>query len=208
MALSEPVEKIVLRKSTPLASCFVLQLPAVAVQLLESYADSISFFIPETAYAEAEEQLAALVIKRGGDPAIALRSLRSMAALGTIVSLDLYLDHEAEARKRLTARDPEDWPILPPRWRSVVRSGLRTRTSSGAVSRLGPPPASIASSRSSSYPVRFTQQRLARLDDCLVCIAGGGFETSHAAVEVTLPPIAFVAPLAADLDRAPLRLTA
>ena len=35
-----------------------------------------------------------------------------MAALGTVVSRDLYGDFEAEARKRLAARDPDDWPIL------------------------------------------------------------------------------------------------
>ena len=35
-----------------------------------------------------------------------------MAALVTIVGDDLYGDFEAEARKRLGARDPEDWPIL------------------------------------------------------------------------------------------------
>lgn len=77
-------------------------------RILESNADSISFFIPETAYNEAEEHLAALVIKRGGDPVIALRSLRAMAALGTIASHDLYADFEAEARKRLAAPDPDD----------------------------------------------------------------------------------------------------
>lgn len=60
-------------------------------RILESHAGSISFFIPETAYAEAEEHL---------------------AALGTIVSLELYAEHEAEARRRLAPRDPEDWPIL------------------------------------------------------------------------------------------------
>lgn len=81
-------------------------------RILEAHADSISFFIPETAYAEAEEHLAALVVKRGGDPAKALVSLRSMAALGTVVSPDLYGNFEAEARKRLGARDPDDWPIL------------------------------------------------------------------------------------------------
>lgn len=81
-------------------------------RILESHAETISFFIPETAYAEAEENLAELVVKRGGDPAKALRLLRSMAALGTIVSRELYMDFEAEARKRLGARDPEDWPIL------------------------------------------------------------------------------------------------
>jgi predicted nucleic acid-binding protein len=53
-----------------------------------------------------------LVVKRGGDPAIAMASLRSMAALGTVTSQDLYGDFEAEARKRLGSRDPEDWPIL------------------------------------------------------------------------------------------------
>lgn len=81
-------------------------------RILESHAENISFFIPETAYAEAEEHLAALVIKRGNDPAVALRSLQSMAALGTIVSCDFYADHEMEARKRLASRDQEDWPIL------------------------------------------------------------------------------------------------
>jgi predicted nucleic acid-binding protein len=56
--------------------------------------------------------LAGLVLKRGGDPASALVSLRSMSALGTVVSPDVYGDFEAEARERLGARDPDDWPIL------------------------------------------------------------------------------------------------
>jgi hypothetical protein len=37
-------------------------------RLLETYADNVSFFVPETAFMEAEEHLAALVIKRSGDP--------------------------------------------------------------------------------------------------------------------------------------------
>jgi hypothetical protein len=37
-------------------------------ELIEAYAGDASFFVPEVAYAEAEEHLAALVIKRGGDP--------------------------------------------------------------------------------------------------------------------------------------------
>jgi predicted nucleic acid-binding protein len=35
-----------------------------------------------------------------------------MAALGSLVSQEYYGDFEAEARKRLGARDPDDWPIL------------------------------------------------------------------------------------------------
>ena len=51
-------------------------------------------------------------MKRRGDPSKALIALKAMAALVTIVGDDLYRDFEAEARKRLGARDPEDWPIL------------------------------------------------------------------------------------------------
>jgi predicted nucleic acid-binding protein len=80
--------------------------------ILEANADSISFYIPETANAEAEEHLAVLVAKRGGDVNRALQALRLMAALGTVVSPDVYEPFEAEARKRLGSRDPEDWPVL------------------------------------------------------------------------------------------------
>lgn len=80
--------------------------------ILEAHADLISFFIPETAFAEAEEHLAALVIKRGGEPEKALRLLRSVAALGAVVSREVYADFETEARKRLASRDTDDWPIL------------------------------------------------------------------------------------------------
>jgi len=81
-------------------------------RILEAHADDVSFFIPETAYAGPEEHLARLMAKHGGDPTKALAFLRSIAAIGTIVGLDLYSDFETEARKRLKARDPDDWPIL------------------------------------------------------------------------------------------------
>ena len=81
-------------------------------RLLEIHANRVSFLVPETAYLEAAEHLALLVVKRGGDPEKALAALKSMAALGIIVSGDIYGDFAAEARKRLGTRDPEDWPIL------------------------------------------------------------------------------------------------
>jgi predicted nucleic acid-binding protein len=95
------------------ADILIRAVPGQRVRLiLESHADAISFFIPETAYAEAEEHLAALVVKRGGDPEKALLLLRALAGLGTVVSHDVYADFEAESRKRLATRDPDDWPIL------------------------------------------------------------------------------------------------
>ena len=81
-------------------------------RILEKYADSVSFFVPESAYCKAEGHLADLVTKRGGDPAKALGLPRAMVGLADLVSPDLYGDYEAEARKRLGSRDPDDWPIL------------------------------------------------------------------------------------------------
>ena len=46
------------------------------------------------------------------DPEKALRLLQSLAALGTVMTRDIYADFEIEARKRLASRDPDDWPIL------------------------------------------------------------------------------------------------
>jgi predicted nucleic acid-binding protein len=81
-------------------------------EVLEAHAESVSFFMPEVAYCEAEEHLAALVVKRGGDPRKALALLRSLGRLLERVGDEVYGDFEAEARERLETRDQDDWPIL------------------------------------------------------------------------------------------------
>ena len=81
-------------------------------EVIETYAGSASFFVPETAYSEAEEHLAKLVVKRGGDPEKALALLRSLGCLVDLIGVDVYGAFETEARERLGPRDPEDWPIL------------------------------------------------------------------------------------------------
>jgi hypothetical protein len=122
--------------------------------ILESHADSISFFIPETAYTEAEENLTALVVKRGGDPAKAMRLLRSMAALGTVVSGDLYADSKRSLENGWRPATRTTGRFSPPRWRLVVQSGRKTLTSSVAASQRGHPRASTASSPiSNPHPV-------------------------------------------------------
>ena len=79
---------------------------------MASRAGQVSCFVPQLAYLEAEEHLAALVNKRRGDPAKALHLLRAIASLGGFVGAEVYGEFEAEARMRLGARDPDDWPIL------------------------------------------------------------------------------------------------
>src|SRR5215467_3796805 len=81
-------------------------------EIIETYAEQASFFVPEVAYAEAEEHLPALVIRRGGDPDKALRFLRSLRGLVDLIGSEVYSHFESTARERLGDRDPDDWPIL------------------------------------------------------------------------------------------------
>lgn len=81
-------------------------------ELIEKYAEDVSFFVPDSAFAEAEEHLSALVLRRGGDPQKALALLHALVCLGESIGRDVYGSFEAVARHRLGRRDPEDWPIL------------------------------------------------------------------------------------------------
>jgi predicted nucleic acid-binding protein len=81
-------------------------------EVIETYAGQVSFFVPEVAFAEAEEHVPDLVIKRGGDPDKALRFLRSLSGLVELIGCEVYSDFESQARERLGDRDPDDWPIL------------------------------------------------------------------------------------------------
>jgi hypothetical protein len=58
-------------------------------QVIEAYAEDVSFFVPEVAYAEAEEHLPALVIKRGNDPAMALAFLHALRSLVEVIGSDV-----------------------------------------------------------------------------------------------------------------------
>jgi predicted nucleic acid-binding protein len=81
-------------------------------RILEDHAEGTSFFVPESAYLEAEGHLAGLVVKRGGDPEKALRLLRSIAEMVDVIEVEAYSRYEAEALRRIGERDPDDWPIL------------------------------------------------------------------------------------------------
>ena len=67
--------------------------------LIEKHSSSTVFFVPESAYAEAEEHLGRLMSQRGGDPELALIILRELVALCEIVGADVYGPFENEARR-------------------------------------------------------------------------------------------------------------
>jgi hypothetical protein len=81
-------------------------------RILESHADGISFFIPETAYAEADGTWPHLWLGAAANLKRHCALLRSLAAVGAVMSCELYTEFETEAGNRLPSRDPDDWPIL------------------------------------------------------------------------------------------------
>jgi predicted nucleic acid-binding protein len=81
-------------------------------RILEKYSERATFFLPESAYLEAEEHLAVLISDRGGDPAKGMALLRAIVSVIDLVSAEVYGSYEAEARRRIGTRDPDDWPIL------------------------------------------------------------------------------------------------
>jgi predicted nucleic acid-binding protein len=83
-----------------------------ARQIIERYSEGVAFFVPESACAEAEEHLSALVAKHGGDPQKALVFLHALVAQLKLIGMEVYGEFEVVARERLGRRDPDDWPIL------------------------------------------------------------------------------------------------
>jgi predicted nucleic acid-binding protein len=67
-------------------------------EVIETYCEEVSFFVPESAYAEAEQHLPRLVIKRGGDPEKALAFLRALRQVVELIGSNVYGEFEDEAR--------------------------------------------------------------------------------------------------------------
>jgi predicted nucleic acid-binding protein len=83
-----------------------------AREIIEKYAEEVSFFVPEAAYNEAQEHLVAVVIKHDGDPQKALALLQSLIRIMELIGIEAYCEFETEARERLARRDPDDWHML------------------------------------------------------------------------------------------------
>jgi predicted nucleic acid-binding protein len=80
--------------------------------LIELYCERIAFFVAEAGFAEAENYLAEIAAARGIAEVMWRETLaRVMDAVQTIAP-DALEHSEVEARARIGARDPEDWPTL------------------------------------------------------------------------------------------------
>ncbi len=102
-------------------------------EAIETHAEEVLFFVPETAYAEAEEHLSALVVKHGGDPEKALVLLRSLGRLMEQIGSDVYGEFEWKRENGWRGGTRKIGPYWLVRSPFVVLSGRKTPISSAAA---------------------------------------------------------------------------
>jgi predicted nucleic acid-binding protein len=81
-------------------------------ELIFAYAEHISFFAPDVAYADARKYLPDLLRKRNISPAPAITVLDRLEPLVRPMPLELYAANREAAWQRIAARDADDWPVL------------------------------------------------------------------------------------------------
>lgn len=80
--------------------------------LITDHAAAVSFFAPDTAYAEARAHLPAILERRGVSASTVLVTLDALATVVRPIEADLYRPMEKQALARIKDRDPDDWPAL------------------------------------------------------------------------------------------------
>jgi predicted nucleic acid-binding protein len=80
--------------------------------ILESHEDSAEFYSPSECFEEATRNVSRIANFRDHDVAISLAALARIASLVESVDRILYEEFELPARARISARDPDDWPIV------------------------------------------------------------------------------------------------
>jgi len=80
--------------------------------LIERYADTITLLTPRSCVDEAREYLPELCTKRGWSIAPAVDLLDALLTSIHVVDNASLLDAEAEARRRIASRDPDDWAAV------------------------------------------------------------------------------------------------
>lgn len=81
-------------------------------QLIFDNAETIKFFAPDVAYADARKYLPALLKKRGVDASAAMLVLNCLEGIVQPIEAELYENMQQHALQRIAIRDANDWPVL------------------------------------------------------------------------------------------------
>jgi predicted nucleic acid-binding protein len=82
------------------------------LELIQAHADTVKFFAPDVAYADARKYLPALLKKRGVDPIPAMLVLDALERIVHPVDMEVYGGLQQQALRRIEMRDADDWPVL------------------------------------------------------------------------------------------------
>ena len=84
-------------------------------RLLADHVGGVSFLAPDVAFDEVREHLPAILARRAKPAEViraALDKLKALARVVVPVPAESYLPMKDRAMARISARDPEDWPVL------------------------------------------------------------------------------------------------
>ena len=81
-------------------------------ELIVQHAQSVKFFAPDVAYADARKYLPDLLKKRRVDVAAALLVLDRLEVVVRPLEFELYKGMQQQALQRIAIRDADDWPVL------------------------------------------------------------------------------------------------
>lgn len=81
-------------------------------ELLEMYKHDVLFFTASICFQDAERHLRAIVEKRKKHPQFYLKSVGDLRRLIRPFPPSYYDKYEAEARRRIGARDMDGWPLV------------------------------------------------------------------------------------------------
>ena len=81
-------------------------------ELIFGNLQTVKFFAPDIAYADARKYLPALLKKRGVDATAAMLVLDRLEAIVQSIDAELYQSMQQQALQRIAARDADDWPVL------------------------------------------------------------------------------------------------
>lgn len=81
-------------------------------ELIFDHSQTVKFFAPDIAYADARKYLPALLKKRGVDATAAMLVLDCLEGIVQSIDVELYDGMQQQALQRIAARDADDWPVL------------------------------------------------------------------------------------------------
>lgn len=81
-------------------------------ELILEHSESVKFFAPDVAYADARKYLPELLTKRGVDAVPAMAVLDALESIVQPLEFELYAGFQQQALQRIAIRDADDWPVL------------------------------------------------------------------------------------------------